>query len=100
MAQAFEYTHELAWNTLKDFLESRGVKGLYGSRDATRAAFKAELIENGDEWMKMIESRDQTSHTYDETIAAKVVSDVIEIYFAEFKTFYARMEKLKKEEET
>lgn len=99
LVQAFEYTHELAWNTLKDFLEARGVKNLYGSRDATRAGFKAELIENGDEWMKMIESRNQTSHTYDETIAAKVVSDVIEIYFAEFEAFNARMEKLKKEEE-
>ena len=36
----FEYTHELAWKTLKDFLESRGATNLFGSKDATRAAFK------------------------------------------------------------
>ena len=40
LIQAFEFTHELAWNTLKDFLEDRGVQDLYGSRNATRQAFK------------------------------------------------------------
>lgn len=98
LVQAFEYTHELAWNVLKDFLEARGVKDMYGSRDATREAFKAELIQNGDAWMKMIESRNQTSHTYDETIAAKIVSDVIHIYFAEFVDFQDRMNVLKGKE--
>ena len=39
LLQAFEYTHELAWNTLKDFLQSRGNQAIYGSRDATREAF-------------------------------------------------------------
>jgi nucleotidyltransferase substrate binding protein (TIGR01987 family) len=47
MIQAFEFTHEMAWNTLKDFLESRGAQNIYGSKDATREAFKAGLIENG-----------------------------------------------------
>jgi nucleotidyltransferase substrate binding protein (TIGR01987 family) len=42
--QSFEFTHELAWNTLKDFLENRGAQDLYGSKDATREAFKAGLI--------------------------------------------------------
>jgi nucleotidyltransferase substrate binding protein (TIGR01987 family) len=46
LIQAFEYTHELAWKTLKDFLEERGVQNLYGSKDATRAAFKCGLIEH------------------------------------------------------
>lgn len=98
LVQAFEYTHELAWNTLKDFLSARGVNNMYGSRDATREAFKAELIENGEAWMQMIESRNQTSHTYDETIAAKIVSAIIEVYFAEFQSFQSRMEKLKEAE--
>ena len=54
LIQAFEYTHELAWKTLKDFLESRGVQNLYGSKDTSRAAFKAGLIGNGERWMDMI----------------------------------------------
>ena len=63
LIQAFEYTHELAWNTLKDFLESKGVSHLYGSRDTTREAFAAGLLAEGDVWMQMIQSRNQTTHT-------------------------------------
>jgi len=44
LIQAFEFTHELAWNTLKDFLESRGAANLYASKDATREAFSKGLI--------------------------------------------------------
>lgn len=43
LIQAFEFTHELAWNTLKDFLESHGALNLYGSKDATREAFAKGL---------------------------------------------------------
>src|SRR6266576_2628990 len=64
LIQAFEFTHELAWNVLKDFLEFRGTINLYGSKDATREAFTAGLIEDGEAWMAMIKSRNQTSHTY------------------------------------
>src|SRR2546430_5977223 len=70
LIQAFEFTHELAWNTLKDFLDSRGTTAkIYGSRDATREAFAAGMIENGEAWMQMIEHRNETSHTYNEEIA-------------------------------
>ena len=99
LIQAFEYTHELAWNTLKDFLEGRGVPKIYGSRDATREAFKAELIEKGEVWMDMIISRNQTSHTYNEETVAKIVSALTSVYFDEFLNFQTRMEKLKREEE-
>src|SRR5437763_6663176 len=67
LIQAFEFTHEMAWNTLKDFLARRGPTArIYGSRDATREAFAADLIEDGDVWMKMLESRNATTHIYDE----------------------------------
>jgi len=69
LIQAFEFTHELAWNTLKDFRESRGTASLYGSKDATREAFARGLIANGDEWMAMIESRNRSSHTYNQETA-------------------------------
>jgi nucleotidyltransferase substrate binding protein (TIGR01987 family) len=97
--QAFEFTHELAWNTLKDFLEGRGVHNLYGSKDTTREAFKTGLIENGDAWMDMIASRNLTSHTYDETTAAQIVAAIRNVYFAEFESLRIKLEVLKKEEE-
>ena len=50
LIKAFEFTHELAWNTLKDFLTERGAAKMYGSRDVTRLAFKEGLIEQGEIW--------------------------------------------------
>jgi len=47
----------------EDFLESRGHKEIFGSKDATREAFKLNLIGSGEVWMDMIESRNQSSHT-------------------------------------
>jgi len=97
LIQAFEFTHELAWNTLKDFLEDRGVQDLYGSRDTTREAFKTGLIVNGEAWMNMIQSRNLTSHTYEETTAKEIVSAVLNIYYAEFEALRVKLEVLKKE---
>lgn len=99
LIQAFEYTHEMAWNTLKDFLEERGVKDIYGSRDTTRAAFKAGLIEHGEVWMDMIKSRNLTSHTYNEETARQIASATVHSYFDEFADFRVRMEKRKKEQQ-
>lgn len=95
LIQAFEYTHELAWNTLKDFLEEQGAEKLYGSRDTTRQAFKAGLIANGEAWMNMIESRNMTSHTYNEETAAAILSAILRSYYPEFLDFRARMQELK-----
>jgi nucleotidyltransferase substrate binding protein (TIGR01987 family) len=97
LIQAFEFTHELAWNTLKDFLEEQGVHDLYGSRDTTREAFKTGLIVNGEAWMNMIQSRNLTSHTYEEATAKEIVSAVRKTYYAEFETLRVKLERLKKE---
>jgi nucleotidyltransferase substrate binding protein (TIGR01987 family) len=99
MIQAFEFTHELAWNTLKDFLEERGTQNIYGSRDATREAFKAGLIANGEVWMNMIQSRNLTSHTYDEETAKEIASSVLNAYFAEFEALRLVLDALRRAEE-
>jgi nucleotidyltransferase substrate binding protein (TIGR01987 family) len=98
MIQAFEFTHELAWNTMKDFLENRGVQGLYGSKDVSRTAFKAGLIENGEAWMDMIQSRNLTTHTYDEATATQIISAIRSTYFAELVALRAKLEELKRGE--
>lgn len=99
LIQAFEFTHELAWNTLKDFLTSRGSAAkLYGSRDTTRAAFATELIENGEVWMKMIEHRNESSHTYNDDVAGAIMEAVLARYVSAFDTFRRRFLELEKEE--
>jgi nucleotidyltransferase substrate binding protein (TIGR01987 family) len=95
LIQAFEYTYELAWNTLKDYLENQGEIDIHGSRDAFRLAFKRGLIEDGETWMDMIKSRTMTSHTYNEEVAQKISSDIIEKYFPEFVMLKAKMESLR-----
>ena len=98
LIQGFEYTHELAWNTLKDFLEDRGVQALYGSRDTTRVAFRTGLIENGETWMEMIQSRNLTSHTYNEATADQVIGAILDSYFAAFQALRTTLAGLKQED--
>jgi nucleotidyltransferase substrate binding protein (TIGR01987 family) len=99
LIQAFEFTHELAWNTLKDFLTVHGATvKLYGSRDATRAAFAAELIEDGEIWMKMIDHRNASSHTYNEEVAEEIVEAVLSDYVSAFDAFQRRFMLHEKEE--
>jgi|AntAceMinimDraft_1070359.scaffolds.fasta_scaffold56022_2 nucleotidyltransferase substrate binding protein (TIGR01987 family) len=67
--QRFEFTHELAWKVMKDYLVHEGHQNITGSRSASRQAFAVGLIEgDGQVWMNMIESRNRTVHTYEERI--------------------------------
>lgn len=99
LIHAFEFTHELAWNTVKDFLESRGATvKIYGSKDATREAFAAGLIEHGEIWMQMIKHRNETSHTYNEKIADAIVEAILANYVPEFEAFQRRLSELEPKE--
>jgi nucleotidyltransferase substrate binding protein (TIGR01987 family) len=95
MIQAFEYTYELAWNTMKDYFEAQSETNIFGSRDAFRLAFKRGLVENGEAWMAMIASRTLTSHTYNEEIAEEIVRDIAAVYFQEFVALRTKLEALK-----
>jgi nucleotidyltransferase substrate binding protein (TIGR01987 family) len=86
LIQSFEFTHELAWNVFKDYLENKGITGLIGSKDATRSAFKNSLIEQGDDWMSMIADRNLTSHTYDQNTAQAIVANILQRYYPAFKS--------------
>lgn len=95
LIQTFEYTYELSWNMLKDYLEDQGDINITGSRDAFRLAFKRELIEEGEIWMDMVRSRTLTSHTYNEELAEKVADAIRQRYYPQFVMLQARMESLK-----
>ena len=69
LIQVFEFTHELAWIVLKDYLEMEGIQGLVGSRSTAREAFKRGLVRDGEVWMDMIEKRNLSSHTYNQAVA-------------------------------
>lgn len=89
LIQRFEYTHELAWNVMKDYAVYQGNSTIGGSRDATREAFKLQLFTDGHIWMEMINSRNETSHTYNQEIADEIYTKIINFYFPallEFKS--------------
>lgn len=77
LIQGFEYTHELGWNVLKDYLEAQGFVGIIGSKGATREAFKNGLVEDGEAWMDMIKARNLTSHTYKTEVAEDIVKNIL-----------------------
>jgi nucleotidyltransferase substrate binding protein (TIGR01987 family) len=99
LIQCFEYNYELAWNMIKDFYESQGEAGIQGSRDAIRLAFKRDLIENGDVWMKMVKSRTLTSHTYNEEIAEEIADAIYKDYYPAFMELQKQFISLKKKEQ-
>ncbi len=94
LIQRFEFTHELAWNVLKDYFEYQGNTSITGSRDATREAFNRGLIEDGEGWMEMIKSRNQSTHTYNEDTAKKVVQNIVNRYYDLFVAFKDKMNAL------
>ena len=84
LIKAFEFTYELAWNTMKDFLEYQGISNIIGSRDTIRSAYQESLLTDGHIWMRMIESRNKTSHTYNEETARDIVQDVRAEFYPAF----------------
>ena len=94
MIQAFEYNFELASILIKDYLEYQGLSNIIGSRDAFRLAYNRGLIDRGEEWMKMIESRIKTSHTYNEDTAEEIAGDVLNNYFPLFTALHNTMEEI------
>ena len=76
LVQVFEFTHELAWSVLKDYLEEQGFVDIIGSKNATREAFKNGLLDDGDSWMEMIRARNLTSHTYNEALAEEIFAAI------------------------
>ena len=99
LIQAFEFTHELAWNVMKDYFRYQGNTSVHGSRDATREAFSNGLIDDGDTWMEMILSRNETSHTYNEGTVEEIFSLIVEKYYKAFVDFERTMKEIKSKEE-
>jgi nucleotidyltransferase substrate binding protein (TIGR01987 family) len=95
LIQAFEFTHKLAWNVMKDYFAFQGDPSITGSRDAVRESFNKGLIMDGEGWMEMIKSRNQSLHTYNQKVAEAIVDKVVTVYHTLFNDFLLRMLELK-----
>lgn len=92
LIQAFEFVFELAWNVMKDYFLYQGNPAITGSRDAIRTAFKLGLITDGEGWMEMIKSRNQSAHTYNEAVANEINDKILNSYHALFAQFESDMQ--------
>jgi nucleotidyltransferase substrate binding protein (TIGR01987 family) len=90
--QRFEYTFELAWKTLQDFLRSKGFDEIAGPNPVIEQSFADGYILDGEKWKEMKKSRELTSHTYNKEIANEIAEDVIETYYELFKKLEKRLE--------
>lgn len=95
LIQSFEFTHELAWKVIKDYAAFQGNPEIKGSRDAAREGFAMGLIDDGEVWMEMIKSRNESPHTNDEKTATGIYTKIIQEYLPAFIDFRYNMESLR-----
>ena len=85
--QRFEYTFELAWKCLQDLLVLRGYSEIRGPRPSIEKAFEDGLIQNGALWLEMLQSRNETTHLYDEATFVRASTQVLGPYLVELQRF-------------
>lgn len=79
----FEFTFELAWKTMKDYLEYMGIIEKIGSpREVIKTAYENGIIEDGENWIKMMLARNSLSHLYDEEKSREIYIEIKKIYFS------------------
>lgn len=97
--QRFEFTFELAWKSLKEYMEDQGATGdLNFPKGVLKAAYAAGLISDETVWLDMLASRNITSHIYDDAQAAQVLAAIRDQYqapFAALAQFYGSLEREK-----
>lgn len=97
MIHFFEMAFELAWNTIKDYLQAQGYNDIKSPRSALKKAFEIDLIEDGNSWLELLTNRNLTAHTYDEEKANEVIILLRQEYFPLLKVLYNTL-KLKQNE--
>ncbi|MFN5589537.1 MAG: nucleotidyltransferase substrate binding protein [Holosporales bacterium] len=90
--QRFEYTWELAWKVLKDYLEHGGiVLETVTPASVIRAAFAADIIKDGQGWMDALKARNEMAHTYDEKGSEKIVYAITAKFFPLLKAMHTTL---------
>ncbi len=90
--QRFEFTVELAWKTLKDYLEYSGVVLEQNTpKSIVKQAFTARIIRDGQLWIDILDCRNRMSHAYDEVAFDQAVREIAKRFlhgFNELEGFF------------
>jgi nucleotidyltransferase substrate binding protein (TIGR01987 family) len=87
--QRFKFTVELFWKLLKRIIESRGGMPTY-PKDVLREAFRGQLIHDESVWLRMLQDRNLTSHTYNQDLA-DAIFERIKTYYPVFHETYEQL---------
>src|ERR1700748_2044271 len=87
LVKAFEFTFELGWKTIKDFLYEQGIDTSY-PREVIKEAFQTQIIEDGHTWLNMLEKHNELSHTYNDTVAEQAIDLIKNHYYPAINQFY------------
>jgi nucleotidyltransferase substrate binding protein (TIGR01987 family) len=101
LIQGFEFTFDMAWKTLRDFIVERGFEGEREKPIRVIVDAAARGIVDEKMWRKMYEARNKTSHSYDEEIADDIAENIVDEYQALFFQLETRLqlEKLNQEKD-
>lgn len=81
LIQRFEFTVELAWKSLKEYLEDQGtILSVASPKAVLKDAYAAGVIMDEKVWDEIIRSRNITSHVYDEKTAIEVAERICSTY--------------------
>ena len=80
LVHCFEYTFELSWKTLKDYLSSEGIEAAT-PRKVIQEGFRSGMIEDGHTWIEALESRNLMAHTYSEEYVKKAETLIREKFY-------------------
>ena len=93
LLHCFEYTFELAWKTMKDYLENEGFE-VNSPREAIQTAFQIELITDGHVWIDVLNKRDLIANTYDQNKVSEAEEIIIYKYYPAIKEFLGKFENM------
>jgi nucleotidyltransferase substrate binding protein (TIGR01987 family) len=87
LVQAFEFTFELGWKTIKDYLYEQGIETRF-PREAIKKGYETGIIQDGHAWIQILEKRNELSHTYNSEVAEQAVDIIKNIYYDSIKQVY------------
>lgn len=74
--QRFEFTFELAWKTMQEYIRDQGFD-CKSPKNCIREGARLDLIDNPEKWFEFLNNRNLIAYTYNEKIANTVYRKAI-----------------------
>ncbi|MBE9113253.1 nucleotidyltransferase substrate binding protein [Nodosilinea sp. LEGE 07298] len=93
LIQAFEFNFEIAWKTMKDYLEYEGYSGVNSSKQVVRVAFQSGLVTSPKGWMTAIARRNMTSHVFNTVVLQEMINFIRDEFRPLVQALYSELSK-------